>query len=117
MTALLLLSCRCLETYYPHFPTMAELSHTLLSSVDVNAASNELHVLSKFVLEYPHLQITGTLLPDLLELYQWIHTELAYLINYQYAQKHTIEEVIAKVDNKYPALNIQQLFERVKGKV
>ena len=95
---------------------MVELSNTLLSSTAVNNTSNELYVLSKFILEHSHLQVAGALLPDLLELYHWIHTDLAYLIPRQYAQEHTIEEVITKVDNKYPALNLQQLYERVKGK-
>ena len=93
---------------------MDEFTHTILS-LDVNSAQNELYVLSIFALEHHRLQAAGSLLPDLLELYHWIHNELAYLITYEDARSHTIKEVIERENEKYGGLELIQLYERVRG--
>ena len=88
----------------------------MLASVNLsNVTKNPHYVLSKFALVYPRLKAGGALLPDLIEFYQWIHTELAYLVTYNYAQNHDLEEVITKADQKYEGLDLCQLYERVKG--
>ncbi len=108
----------CLEVHYPHFPTMDEFSQTMLSSVDIGDASkNEFYVLSKFVLEYPRLKAAGALLPDLLEFYQWIHSELAYLVTRKYAEKESIGTVITKAEEKYAGIDLNKLYEKVKGTI
>ena len=94
---------------------MDEISQTILSSVDIGDAKNKLYVLSKFVLEYPRLQAAGALLPDLLEFYQWIHTELAYLVTRKYAETESIEAVITTAEQKYAGIDLNKLYERVKG--
>ena len=94
--------CRVLDTHFPHFPTEEEFSQSMLASVNLsNVTKNPHYVLSKFALVYPRLKAGGALLPDLIEFYQWIHTELAYLVTYNYAQNHGLEEVITKADQKY----------------
>ena len=85
----------------------------MLASVNVSDAKNPQYVLAKFVLAYPRLKAGGTLLPDLIEFYQWIHTELAYLVTYNYAQNHGLEEVITEGDKRCKGLC--QLFQRIKG--
>ena len=87
---------------------MDEFTHTMLSSVDVNSAQNEFYVLSIFALEHRRLQAAGSLLPDLLELYHWIHNELAYLVTCDEARSLTIEDVIEKHE-------LVQLYVRVTG--
>ena len=82
----------------------------MLSS-DVNSAQNELYVLSIFALEHHRLQAAGSLLPDLLELYHWIHNEWAYLVTYEDARSQTIEDVI----DKYGGLELTELYARVRG--
>jgi len=74
----------------------------MLASANVSDVTrNQFYVLSKFALTYPRLKAGGALLPDLIEFYQWIHTELAYLVTKKYAQKNGFEEVITKADQKY----------------
>ena len=87
----------------------------MLSSVNASDVKNPQYVLSKFALAYPRLKAGGALLPDLIEFYQWIHTELAYLVTYNYAQNNTLEDVITKADKKYEGLDLCQLYDRVKG--
>ena len=95
---------------------MDEFSQALLSSTNIgNPTQNELYVLSQFALEYPRLQAGGVLLPDLIALYQWIHSELAFLVTRNYAENNTIEEVLTKADKRFTGLNITDLYERVKG--
>ena len=96
---------------------MEEFTHTMLSSVDVNSAQHKLHVLCIFALEHRRLQAAGSLLPDLLELYHWIHNELAYLVTYEDARRLTIQEVIERENEKYGGCELIQLYERVRGNV
>ena len=42
-------------------------------------------MLTQFVLERPQLQAGGRLLPDLVEFYLWLHTQLAYIVSYDKA--------------------------------
>jgi len=87
----------------------------MLASANLNDVTrNQFYVLSKFALTYPRLKAGGTVLPDLIEFYQWIHTELAYLVTKKYAQKNGFEEVITKADQKYEGRDLFKLFERVK---
>ena len=90
----------------------------MLASANLNDVTrNQFYVLSKFALTYPRLKAGGALLPDLIEFYQWIHTELAYLVTKKYAQKNGFEEVITKADQKYEGRDLFKLYERVKGVV
>ena len=90
----------------------------MLASANVSDVTrNQFYVLSKFALTYPRLKAGGALLPDLIEFYQWIHTELAYLVTKNYAQKNGFEEVITKADQKYEGRDLFMLYERVKGVV
>ena len=107
------IQCRCLETCYPHFPTMDEFRHTIFSSVDTNSIQNELYLLSVFALEHHRLQAAGALLPDLLELYHWIHNELAYLVTHENAKNCTIQEMIEKGNEKYAGLDIDDAIQKV----
>ena len=107
----------CLEAHYPHFPMMDEISQTVLSSVEIGDTNNTLYILSKFVLEYPRLHAAGALLPDLLEFYQWIHTELAYLVTRKYAESESIGAVIKTAEKKYAGIDLNKLYERVKGTI
>ena len=109
-------TCSALGTHYPHFPMEEELSRSILASANVSDFTrNHFYVVSKFALMYPRLKAGGALLPDLIEFYQWIHTELAYMVTKNYAQRHGFEEVITKADQKYERHYFSKLYERVKG--
>ncbi len=86
-----------------------------MSTESIGDQRSPWYILSQFALEYPRLKAGGALLPDLIQLYWWIHTELAYRVSREYAQNHSIEEVLTKVDEKYPGMEIFQLYERVRG--
>ena len=94
---------------------MDEFTQTMLSSIDVSSIQNKVYVLSIFALEHRRLQAAGALLPDLLELYHWIHNELAYLVTHEDARSDTIQTVIEREDEKYAGLERFQLYERVRG--
>ena len=87
---------RRLEVQYPHFPTEQEFTHSILSvgDLDQHSEGGKLCLLAKFSMEWRRLQRGGMLLPDLVEFYQWLHTNLSHLITYKRASNLTIGHVI-----------------------
>ena len=73
--------CRRLEFRYPHYPSERDFTHSVLSSGDIQhqAQGGDLYLLARFAQEWPRLQAGGTLLPDLVEFYQWLHMALGEL--------------------------------------
>ena len=69
---------RFLDVQYPQFLSEEDFMHSIISYGDLEQHSEggELRVLSQFAQSWRILQAGGLLLPDLIELYQWIHTEL-----------------------------------------
>ena len=63
----------------------------------------------------PRLEAAGSLLPDLIQFYNWLHTEGAYKLEKGYALNNGFEEFISKMDKRYPAIELHQLFERMRG--
>ena len=122
MTSLFRFSSRCcrrLEVQYPHFPTEQEFTHSILSVGDLQQHSEggKLCLLAKFSMEWCRLQCGGMLLPDLVEFYQWLHTNLSHLITYEQASKLTIGHVIklAKQNSsKDYGSHLWDLYKRVE---
>ena len=107
---------RNLELHYPYYPTEQDFTHSVLSSGDV--VREDIALLSRFSLQWRRLQAGGELLPDLVELYQWLHTDLAHLVSYNKACSVTIKNVVSRAVKKYSpdmGQHLQQLFARVKG--
>ena len=96
------------------------MTHCILSSGDLQKHSEggELRFLTKLVAEHPQLYSGGALLPDLVELYQWLHTHLAHLITYKDASCISIGKVIklSEENSKALAIHIKDLYERVMQK-
>lgn len=112
------LLCRQLDIRYPWFPTEQTLMHCILSQEDLSDPStNHLYPLSCFVLEYTHLRIGGDLLPGIVELYQWLNTELAYAMTYEDATTITLGR-LAKVLAKHssPGSDRKAHYEKLKCK-
>ena len=104
-----------LDCRYPWFVTESTLTRAILSRVDVSdAKTNELYPLSRFVLEYPRLKIAGDLLPSIVELYQWLHSELSYAVTYDDAKTITLNR-LAKVIAKRRQGETKAQYERLKG--
>ena len=103
---------------YPYFPTEHDFTHNLLSSGD--SSRLDIALLSSFSDQWRRLQAGGDLLPDLVELYQWLHVTLAHVVSYDKACKVTIKSVIDRAIRKYPldmGERLSQLFTKVKGRL
>ncbi len=70
--------CRYLGVHYPHFPSEADFVHRIVSygELEQHSEGGELRGLSEFAQGWRRLQAGGLLLPDLVEFYRWLHTEL-----------------------------------------
>ena len=109
-------SPRNLELRYPYYPTEQDFTHSVLSSGDV--VREDIALLSRFSLQWRRLQAGGELLPDLVEFYQWLHTDLAHLVTYDTTCKVSIKKILNRAVKKYSpdrAQHLEQLFARVKG--
>ena len=105
-----------MELHYPYYPSEKDFTHSVLSSSDI--ARDNIALLSRFSLQWQRLQAGGELLPDLVEFYQWLHTDLAHVVSYETACKVKIKSVIDRAVRKYSTdmgEHLHQLFTRVKG--
>ena len=76
-------------------------------------------MLTQFVLERPQLLAGGHLLPDLVEFYLWLHTQLAYIVSYDNATELKIGQVVERAVERYSkdyGKHVKDLYDRVKGK-
>lgn len=80
---------------FPHLPTEHDLTHFILRAGDLHQHSQdgELWPLFSFSMEWPILQVGGALLPELVELYRWLHLNVAHMATYNRAASITIGEV------------------------
>ena len=86
---------------------------------DNNCSYTHLFALNLFTLEQKKLQFGGTLLPDLMEFYKWIHTQLSHLMTYERAKQITIGQVISLTAKRYSQEicdHLTSLFKRINSK-
>lgn len=105
--------------HYPNFPSGQELIHAILGEGNQQRSEEDgrLQLLSKFAMEQKRLQVGGALLPDLVEFYTWIHTNLSHLLTRDQAYSITIGRVITLTEanlSKESGVHIRQLYEGVK---
>ena len=110
---------RRLEVRYPHFPSEQELTHCILSAGDLQQHSQggKLWLLARFAMEWPRLQRGGALLPELVELYQWLHSNTAHLLTYDQTSTITIGQVISLAERnlgREMGEHVRTLYENVK---
>ena len=91
----------------------------MLSAGDLKQHSEggKLWFLARFAMEWPRLQLGGLLVPDLIELYQWLHMNIAHLITYDQAASITIGRVIQLAErnsSKEMKEHLRNLYESVK---
>jgi len=85
-----------------------------------NLDDTHLFALHLFTFEYERLQVGGALLPDLVEFYQWIHTNLSHLVSYERAKQITIGNVISLSTKRYTqdiCDHLTELFKRIIGNI
>ena len=109
-----------LEQHYPHPVTENDFLKSLVDTTEANDCnSTHLFVLRQFTFEWKKLQMGEMLLPDLVEFYQWIHTELSYLVTYQRAEEISIGKIINLSSKRYSQEyfnHLADLFKRFKSK-
>ena len=109
-----------LEHHYPLLATENDYMRSLVDATEANDCSyTHLFALRQFTLEQKRLQVGGALLPDLIEFYKWIHTQLSHLVTYQRAKQITIGNVISLTAKRYSQQlcdHLTKLFKRVTSK-
>ena len=84
----------------------------------MNPKGGELFALSQFVLEYNCLKLGSDLLHGILELYQWLHNELAYAVTYEDATKITLGRLAKVVSKRMSGKSGHTTnYESFKGKI
>ena len=86
---------------------------------DNNCSYTHLFALNLFTLEQKKLQVGGALLPDLIEFYKWIHTQLSHLMTYERAKQISIGQVINLTAKRYSSEicdHLTSLFKRINSK-
>lgn len=109
---------RQLNDYYPHFPLENELTNCIerQKNSSQHIEENKYWLLSIIALKWKHLQAGEAILPNLVEFYSWLHTNLSFLMTREQATKMSIHEVIklAKENSSEESgLHITTLYERV----
>ena len=101
---------------YPWFPSEHTLTMSILSNAGLTDPSGDLYPLSRFVLEYPRLRGGMELLPGIVELYQYLHTEFTYAITYKEATTISLKR-LAKVIAKHFVTSGDRKahYEKLKG--
>lgn len=111
---------RLIDMQYPHFPVEKDFTCVLQSSGDLDQYSEggRLWLLSFFTLNWQYLHVGGSLLPYLIKFYQWIHSDLAYLLTHEKASDLTIGQVVKLAEEnleKESGKHIRNLYEEVKA--
>ena len=107
---------RKLDVSYPHFLSEQELIHRTLKEGNLCQLSEggKHWLLYRFIIDLPSLHVGGSLLPKLVELYQWLHTRItAHTVTRDRAASMTIGEVVTLAENKI-GKHIRELYENVK---
>jgi len=98
-----------LDQKCPVFATVKDFLLQLFSSTSLNDPSCPLYVLYQFVLRRPKLNAGGTLLPELVQFYSWLHSELSHIVTLDYARTVTVGGIL----ETYLKRNCPEKEERV----
>ena len=109
------------KKWYPIKITFFHLQHAIEScrSVDIKLEPtvNNFAILHRFISERKRFRISSILIPNLLKLYNLLHTNFNYFVTREEAEEKTIDEVIADINKKCKlplnVLNVKELYERV----
>ena len=98
---------------------MQEFTHCILGSGTLQQLSNggSLFILYNTAMDWKHLHCGGLLLPDLIEFYQWLHTNISHLVTVEHAAIITIGRVIEIARQNLTkdfAEYLNDLYKRVK---
>ena len=108
-----------LDEKCPVFATTKDFLLQLFSSTSLSDTSCPLYVLYQFVLRRPKLNAGGTLLPELVQFYSWLHNELSHTVTLDWAKTVTIGgilETYLKRRNPEDKKSVLGLFKTVSSK-
>ena len=94
MIVKILFSHSQLDEMCPILVTVEDFLLQLFSSTSLNDTSCPLYVLYQFVLRRPKLNAGGTLLPELVQFYTWLHNELSYIVTLDFAKTVTVGGIL-----------------------
>lgn len=108
-----------MEVQYPCYTNEKSLLNSLLCNINIgdHIASTE-HLLAQLALMRHQLEMGGLLLTDLVELYQWLHQELAHVITQSDAESIPLSRavrVLAKSYSPEEGERLVSLYKRLKG--
>ena len=89
----------------------------VLSNANMADPLGDLYPLSKFVLEYPRLKGGMELLPGIVELYQYLHTEFTYATTYKEATSINLKRLGKVIAKHFVAGGCKAPYEKFKGKM
>lgn len=101
---------------YPWFPSEHTLTMRILSDASLADPSGDLYPLSRFVLEYPRLKCGLELLPGIVELYQYLHTEFTYAITYREATTISLKRLAKVIAKHFVSGDRKAHYEKLKRK-
>ena len=106
---------RQLDVHYPIFPSEKDLVQSILGDGEKNLGG--LGLLSDFAIKLERLKIGKDLLPDLVEFYTWIHTNLSHVLTMDRASTVSISQIIEQAENKMSresGRHLRDLYVRVQ---
>ena len=102
---------------FPISPKEEDLCHYMISQGKLEQLSEngEYHSVLRFTMDLKQLEVSGELLPDLIELYSWIHTNLSFRITRKKATDYFFKDIIDRVmkNEKNDGPHLKRLYNRV----
>ncbi len=107
-----------MEELFPAIPSKEDLIHSILTQgkLDQISKGGKYHCILRLTLELNQLQIGGELLPDLIELYKWLHSDLSQRITRHTATNTTISDVLQKAikhSSEDAGDHLKKLYENI----
>ena len=109
---------RELNSNFPHVPTLQHFTHYVQEHCASSQQRGNYSILVKLLNSYPRLQAGSTLLPSLIEFYQWIITDLSHVFTHEESMKIDICSAVKCAAEKYSKeveYRYTKLFESVQG--
>ena len=102
---------------FPVSPKEDDLCHYMISQgkLELLSENGEYHSLLRFTMDLKQLEVGGELLPDLIELYSWIHTNLSLHITQKKANVYTFKDIIDIIikNSKNAGAHLKRLYDQV----
>ena len=91
----LLIHCRHLENHCPVFADEKSFMTFILTSTNFRDSSSSFYVLYQFLLMRPILDAGIRILPNLVDFYQWIHTQFPQYLTRKQTESTTVNNLLA----------------------